>query len=36
VSLQEVDSIQTGDAPDDRPDAALKRRIAGEEAVGFA
>ncbi|MCA3006977.1 MAG: chromosome segregation protein SMC [Phycisphaerales bacterium] len=36
VSLQEVDSIQQGDAPDDRPDAALKRRIAGEEAVGFA
>ncbi|MFN9333728.1 MAG: hypothetical protein ACK6D1_14150 [Planctomycetota bacterium] len=36
VSLQEVDSIQQTGAPPERPDAALKRRIAGEEAVGFA
>jgi chromosome segregation protein len=36
VSLQEVDSFQEGGAKQDKPEAALKQRIAGEEAVGFA
>ena len=36
VSMHEIDSFQEGGAKQDRPEAALKRRIAGEEAVGFA
>ncbi|MBM3974104.1 MAG: chromosome segregation protein SMC [Planctomycetes bacterium] len=36
VSLQEVDSIQQPESPREKSDVAFKRRIAGEEAVGFA
>lgn len=35
VSLQEVDSFQSGGAAAQKPDPAKKQRIAGEEAVGF-
>ncbi|MGB3970139.1 MAG: hypothetical protein WBO45_25610, partial [Planctomycetota bacterium] len=35
VSLQEVDSFQEGEATAGKPDRAMAKRIAGEEAVGF-